>query len=486
VGRIPPLTHNAGVGRGLILLALVGAAVAPAARADAAPAAAGAIAFSSTRCADGGASSGYAGPDGDTSCRLGIFRMSADGSNLTRLTTGAGAASGDFDPAWSPTGDRIAFARQVAGPGGQFSIFVMNADGSGQRPLFNDPPAEYQNMLLPSWSPTGETLAFEARMSSGQPATAPFGSSIVVADLATGAMRRLSDPTIDARGPFYSPDGRWVEYVGIQTAPDWRSILDWAVWRTSLDGSTTERLTFGDILVTPGGMSFSPDGRYAAVVLATGPSGGGLYTVRSDGTELVKRSNFGGSAPTWSPIGPTIYYEGTASLDPFERHSVIYRVDLSSDEGPVAVTDPVARDQTPSFSLLGGVAPHLPAADVTPPGVLVGPDIGQPAVSRTGRVSAAAARGRLGLLVFDRSGVRRVDAAVGRRARHRCRFVGSNGRLGPSRSCHKAVYRRLRGLREWRKLTAWLPRGTYVLRFRLKDARGNVTRSPRRKVVHLR
>ncbi len=42
------------------------------------------------------------------------------------------------DPAWSPDGRRIAFARKIAFPsgvGGNLEIFVMNADGSGQRRL---------------------------------------------------------------------------------------------------------------------------------------------------------------------------------------------------------------------------------------------------------------------------------------------------------------------------------------------------------------
>jgi Tol biopolymer transport system component len=48
--------------------------------------------------------------------------MNADGTNPRRLTSG----HSDWYPAWSPDGNKIAFARMDAD-----NIFLMNADGSG-------------------------------------------------------------------------------------------------------------------------------------------------------------------------------------------------------------------------------------------------------------------------------------------------------------------------------------------------------------------
>ncbi len=69
--------------------------------------------------------------------------MNADGSGQRRLTR---APRGDFVPAWSPDGLKIAF---VSKRDGNSEIYVMNTDGSGQRNLTRSPTDDG----LVAWSP---------------------------------------------------------------------------------------------------------------------------------------------------------------------------------------------------------------------------------------------------------------------------------------------------------------------------------------------
>lgn len=60
----------------------------------------------------------------------------------------------EASPAWSPDGRHIAF---VASRGGDpADIYLMNADGSGLRPVTRQPGYD----LFPAWSPDGRQLAF--------------------------------------------------------------------------------------------------------------------------------------------------------------------------------------------------------------------------------------------------------------------------------------------------------------------------------------
>ena len=85
-----------------------------------------------------------------------IYTVNGDGTTLTVISSG-------LDPAWSPDGKQIAFARWgTVYPG----LYVANADGSGECLVYGAP-----HIRSPRWSPDGKSIAFtqDKPSADGQP-----------------------------------------------------------------------------------------------------------------------------------------------------------------------------------------------------------------------------------------------------------------------------------------------------------------------------
>ena len=104
-------------------------------------------------------------PDGNsiafTSDRDGdeeIFVMHADGTQVRQLTDLDSSTEVFLSrfPAWSPDGDSIAFTVASISADIEFSIYVMNADGTQVRELTDNDHANFR----PVWSPNGDSIAF--------------------------------------------------------------------------------------------------------------------------------------------------------------------------------------------------------------------------------------------------------------------------------------------------------------------------------------
>src|SRR5262245_39611263 len=89
----------------------------------------------------------YTGRDGNYE----IYVMNTDGTGQTNLTNNAAS---DQLPAWSPDGSKVAF-ESTRDDGSTSEIYVMNADGSGQTRLTNNSANDY----WPTWSPDGTKIA---------------------------------------------------------------------------------------------------------------------------------------------------------------------------------------------------------------------------------------------------------------------------------------------------------------------------------------
>jgi TolB protein len=80
-----------------------------------------------------------------------LYIAGSDGLNNNMITDHLGD---EYDPVWSPAGDRIAF---VANHTGNDEIWTMRADGAEQRQLTSN---EWEWDKHPTWSPDGRQIAF--------------------------------------------------------------------------------------------------------------------------------------------------------------------------------------------------------------------------------------------------------------------------------------------------------------------------------------
>ena len=234
-------------------------------------------------------------PTNTDPCHIAVTNL--DGAGRV-LTSGPG---NDVDPAWSPDGTRIAFARAS---GGNYDIWTMNADGTGlQRLTLGGRDERY-----PSWSPDGTTIAYRGY------AGATGGSQIFLMS-STGANQHPISGTAGGDQPVWSPTGNRIAYTG--TVPTGTpGVTDDEVF--AIDTSGANRV---DLTNSPG-----TSDRYAAWY----PSGKTLLFRRLDpsqpGRELwqltcpdVSCSSAGtvsdltgslglGRAGSWSPDGSSIAF----------------------------------------------------------------------------------------------------------------------------------------------------------------------------------
>ncbi|MEA2135540.1 MAG: hypothetical protein QOC68_3449 [Solirubrobacteraceae bacterium] len=222
-----------------------------------------------------------------------------------------------------------------------------------------------------------------------------------------------------------------------------------------------------DVVLTGANTAFASGASLASV------SGVGvqvLSTTVSSPTSAVARLRLAGDAPLgFRDLKVTTGAEDAALLNGFE----------------VKPAAPVVTTPTPTPTPTGpATGPGGPSGSGSP-GTCS--DRSRPSVSfLRGKQGVRAKRGSLRVrgsasdagcaaVISVTGGVARVEVAISRKAgRNRCRFVARNGRLTGARSCSKPVWLRAKGTTSWTLSTKRrLPRGTYTIQLRARDAAGN-------------
>jgi len=271
---------------------------------------------------------------------LWVIPVDEPGARPTKLTDGDAV-----QPAWSPSGERIAFWSVDRG---QRDLYTIRASGGERVPVLLDPPLDWSatwspdgrylyfasdrggsmnlwriaideqtgqrrgnpepvtmgvqaRASLPSFSADGRRLVFRSLLDSVNPVAIPF-------DPTTGAVGEpafLFRQTGIRTPTSVSPDGRWLTYQNVGERPE-------DLFISRVDGSDIKRLT--DDEARDRWPTWSPDGK--EILFYSNREGGNyaLWTIHPDGGGLVRFSDpsvgVGLAYGAFAPDGSRVFSAG--------------------------------------------------------------------------------------------------------------------------------------------------------------------------------
>ena len=222
-----------------------------------------------------------------------LWRIAPDGSNLRQVTSGPD----DRDPDWTKSGDLVVFARKLAGASTRYQLMRMSPDGSGLDVLTDGGAASSPIQTVgdrdPAISPDGQSVLFARVVASG------IGSILMSAPIVRGSAPKIvSDALGEDRYPRWSPSG---DRIYCSMSRKTAGLAGLRLWSLDPDGSNASLVLpdiryayYGcDVLPTAPKWTPAPVSQDAALVndlvaIAAGsPSGGSkLALAKKDGVSF--------------------------------------------------------------------------------------------------------------------------------------------------------------------------------------------------------
>jgi Tol biopolymer transport system component len=222
-----------------------------------------------------------------------IYIVNADGSGQRKVTVGV---KGGYEPNWSPDGTKIVF--QYGGiwiadiASGAISQMSLSVKGNN---------LENEYLVKPAWSPNGEWIAFLNESGTR-------GDIYLIRPDGTG-LRRLTDSNDISRDGnlVWSADGKQLAYSAYRGGSIEIFVMDVekALQGAPASQQLTDSLSPFRNLVT----AWSPDG--TRIAFSSDQDGNmEIYLMNPDGSKMVRLTNnpTSDTEPDWSPDGKQIVF----------------------------------------------------------------------------------------------------------------------------------------------------------------------------------